>query len=166
MIAFAIACAAVDVRTRRIPNMLTIGGALAGLAVHTIAGGKTGLELSFFGLALNGFVFLLLALPGGMGAGDVKMAAAVGALLTFPWCLYGLAYAALAGGLLAVGMALYHRRLGEALRNIARAPLRILRKEASAPTSGALFVPYGVAIAAGAIYTVLAMRWQVLLVPR
>jgi prepilin peptidase CpaA len=75
------AAAWVDVRSRRIPNALSLTGAALGLLVHTASGGFAGCQQSLFGLALG----LALMLPGYLlrstGAGDVKLMAAAGALL-------------------------------------------------------------------------------------
>lgn len=77
----ASAAAVVDIREYRIPNALTIPLLLAGLAFHSLAGGLSGLQVSLLG-ALCGFVSLVLAYGIGiLGAGDVKLVAAVGAWL-------------------------------------------------------------------------------------
>jgi prepilin peptidase CpaA len=89
-----------DVRTRRIPNVLTLSGAVAGLLYHLATSGLGGLQTAAAGWMLG----LLLLLPyfalGGMGGGDVKLVAALGAWLG-PWETFWLAmYAGIAGGVL------------------------------------------------------------------
>lgn len=70
-----------DLRSRRIPNRLTLPAMLVGLCLHGAAGGPTGLWFSLAGL-LTGFGLLILFyVLGGLGAGDVKLLAASGALL-------------------------------------------------------------------------------------
>src|SRR5690242_16485700 len=75
-------CAAfTDARTRRIPNWLTVSGVLAGVALNTFMyGGLPGLWFSLKGLAVGFGVYLLLHLVRAMGAGDVKLMAAVGSI--------------------------------------------------------------------------------------
>ncbi|MHC4180251.1 MAG: A24 family peptidase [Planctomycetota bacterium] len=75
------AAAVVDVREYRVPNILTIPLLLAGFAYYSLAGGLSGLQMSLLG-AFCGFISLVLAYGIGiLGAGDVKLMAAVGAWL-------------------------------------------------------------------------------------
>jgi prepilin peptidase CpaA len=111
--------AVVDLYTRRVPNALTMGVAGAGLAAA--AAHATGLS---FGAAIAGFVVgLLLMLPGhivgGTGAGDVKLFAALGAWLGPAHIMTAFFYTALAGGLLAVVVALRRRRLSATVQRTA-----------------------------------------------
>ena len=68
-----------DVRGQRIPNWLTYSGLLAALVVRAGLGGWTGLKGGLAGMLFAGGIFFLLFLLGGMGGGDVKLMAAVGA---------------------------------------------------------------------------------------
>jgi len=69
----------IDVKTRRIPNWLTVSAAVAGLAYHVFTGGWEGLGFSLGGFAVGFGILLVLWLIGGGGGGDVKMMGAVGA---------------------------------------------------------------------------------------
>ena len=93
----ALACLA-DLGWRRIPNVVTFGGAALALVTAAATGG-----VSAFGLAAGGWlVGLLLFLPlfalGGLGAGDVKLLAALGAWLGPRDVVYVALYGAIAGG--------------------------------------------------------------------
>lgn len=95
----------IDFRSRRIPDALNL--ALFAWAVAQIAvTGEPGFAASGLGLLISGGVFLLLAVVGrgAMGLGDVKLAAALGALLGFPQVLLALVIGVFAGGLAAVGL--------------------------------------------------------------
>jgi prepilin peptidase CpaA len=70
-----------DVRTRRIPNYLTLATALAGLGFQFGMYGWAGLGQGFLGLCLGFALLIGFFLKGGMGAGDVKALAALGAWL-------------------------------------------------------------------------------------
>jgi prepilin peptidase CpaA len=107
-----------DVRTRRIPNWLTLSGAVAGLLYHLATSGLGGLQTAAAGWVLG----LLLLLPyfalGGMGGGDVKLMAALGAWLG-PWETFWLAmYAGICGGVLGLIVAFTHGYVTRAVANV------------------------------------------------
>jgi prepilin peptidase CpaA len=113
----AIACV-FDLRTRRIPNLLTFGSAAAALTYHGITGGLPGALGSAGGWVVGVLLFAPLFLLGGMGGGDVKLLAALGAWLG-PWSsLWVGVFSTLAGGVLAVVVALHAGYLRQAVRNI------------------------------------------------
>jgi len=108
-----------DLRTRRIPNVasLAVAGAglglsLAGASGHSVAAALVGLVIGFF-LMLPGHVF------GATGAGDVKLFAAMGALIGPRAILSAFLYTAIAGGILAVVIAVRRRRLAESVNGVA-----------------------------------------------
>lgn len=157
-----------DLRFRRIPDLLTFPAMVVALVLSFAGAGLPGLLGAATGLLVSGTVLGLVAMAGGMGGGDVKLMAAVGALLGLPDCLWGLLYAALLGGVLAIGMALVRGDLLRALRNIGAWVWGMVRmaKERPALGQGApLYVPYGVAIAAGALWAEAGRYWPVLRVP-
>src|SRR5215470_1769162 len=73
--------AIIDLRTRRIPNWVTAAALIAGLVVHTVQDGAGGLGMALAGAALGAAILLPFYIGGVMGAGDVKLLAALGALL-------------------------------------------------------------------------------------
>ena len=70
-----------DARTRRIPNYLTLIAALSGLGFQFGAHGWTGLGQGLLGLCVGFALMIGFYLKGGMGAGDIKALAALGAWL-------------------------------------------------------------------------------------
>ncbi len=113
----SVACVT-DLRSRRIPNVLTFGGSVAALVFFLVAGGPRGLGFSAFGW-LVGFALLFpFFLLKGMGAGDVKLLALIGSWLGPVLVLKVALYGALAGGVLAVAVALRHGYLRQALSNL------------------------------------------------
>jgi prepilin peptidase CpaA len=111
--------AIVDLQTRRVPNPLTLG--IGALGVALAATRMTGVGISG---ALGGFaVGLLLMLPGHVigatGAGDVKLFAALGTLLGPGRTGVAFIYTALAGGLIALIVAIRRRRLAATVERTA-----------------------------------------------
>ena len=107
-----------DLRSRRIPNWLTFGAAVVAVLFHSVTQGFSGLGHSTGGWLLGLALFLPLFALRGMGAGDVKLLAAVGAWLGPADVLWAALITAIAGGVLAVIVAVAHGYLRTALRNI------------------------------------------------
>ena len=108
-----------DLRTRRVPNWLTFGSAAAGLAMAVMQVSSVGVAGALEGLLVG----LLLMLPGHVigktGAGDVKLLAAVGTLLGPKSIVMAFLYSAIAGGGLAVLVAISRHRFRETLAGTA-----------------------------------------------
>lgn len=147
-----------DVRERRIPNGLV----LAILALGLVYAATTGpllpaLGRSLLGVALGFGIWIAFHVAGVLGAGDVKFFAAVGAWLGPGATWRAALVAALAGGVLAVLFLLRERRLGSALQRAALAAsarsLAVARDEGSVTARAGAPLPYGVALAVGALVT-------------
>ena len=107
-----------DLRTGRIPNALTFGAMAGGLLFSAIHAGGAGLATSLLGGVVGLALFFPLFALGGMGGGDVKLLAAVGTWLGPLGALQTALWASLAGGLLAVVVAISRGYLSAALRNL------------------------------------------------
>jgi len=165
------ACAgacSVDVRSRRIPNRLTVPLCLAGLLFGLLSGGWNGLGESFTGLLIAGLPFFLLWMIGGGGAGDAKMMFAIGAWLGTSDAFVAAIAVGIAGGILSLVYAKSHQRLGIALANttwmlltlpfVLLGPGRFSDRQKLVPASAdkPLKTPYSVAMLAG---TAAAALW-------
>jgi prepilin peptidase CpaA len=106
-----------DVRSRRIPNWLVLPFLAAGITVCSARAGWHGLLQSLEGIALALLLMGGLAALGGMGMGDVKLCAAIGAWIGPSQLLVALVVMALAGGLMAVCWALVQGFFGQLLSN-------------------------------------------------
>ena len=115
-----VACAAVffDVRARRIPNALTFGAALAAVAYAGVHGGWSGIGTSVAGWFAGAALFFPFFALGGMGAGDVKLLAALGAWLGPVESLWVAMFAAMTGGVLGLIVALARGYLSTAFSNV------------------------------------------------
>jgi prepilin peptidase CpaA len=107
-----------DLSTRRIPNLLTFGAALAGIAVHAYASGWSGAGLALAGWCVGAACFLPVFLLGGMGAGDVKLLAGIGAWLGPIATVWVALFSGIAGGVLGMVVALLSGYLSQAFVNI------------------------------------------------
>jgi prepilin peptidase CpaA len=149
-----------DLKTRRIPNYLTLGTALAGLAYNAISHGLNGFTDGILGMLL-GFAFLILPyLWGGMGAGDVKALAALGAWLGPGLTVFLFCYMGIAGGVIALGYLLWAGTLWEKIKEgwIYLVNLILCRQagmpQSPPPSQLTEGIPYGVAIAIGMLVLV------------
>jgi prepilin peptidase CpaA len=152
----ALACV-FDVRARRIPNVLTFGGAAVALAYAVASHGLSGLLTSLEGWSVGLAIFLPMFLLGGMGAGDVKLLACLGAWVGPLGAFWMAIYAMVAGGVMAVGVALATGYTRQALSNLWRL-LNFWRVVGIRPlpdltltTARGPRLPYAIPIAAGAV---------------
>jgi len=112
-----IACIS-DLRTRRIPNVLTFSAIASALLFHTVTGGLNAAWLSLAGCFIGALLFLPMFALRGMGAGDVKLLAAVGAWLGPSQVAIVALAASVAGGVIAIVVALGYGYLTTAVRNV------------------------------------------------
>jgi prepilin peptidase CpaA len=107
-----------DLKWRRIPNLLTFGASAAAFLFSIMSGGVQDLGWSALGWIIGCGLFLPWFLLGGMGAGDVKLLAALGAWAGPSAVVWMALYAAVAGGVFAVLVSLQRGYLGEMFRNL------------------------------------------------
>ncbi|MBU1070181.1 A24 family peptidase [Myxococcota bacterium] len=150
-----------DLRSREIPNPVVLAGLIAGCAIWTLFYGLAGLGWALLGGFTGLGVFLLMALLGAMEMGDVKLMGALGTLLGWPWVLAGLIHVVMAGFFFAIFWVIVHGHARRTLSNLWTALVTWLRPGArrvplaELPTTP---LPYGVAIALGGVWTLLAIR--------
>jgi prepilin peptidase CpaA len=146
-----------DLKTRRIPNFLTIGGALGGVGFQLGFHGLPGFLDGSAGLGLGLILLLGPYLLGGMGAGDVKAGAALGAWLGLGRAFFLFIYMGICGGLIILVALLWQQRLIFRLREGWNFLLNWLlcRPFQSKPSASASrqrdTIPYGAAMALGMI---------------
>jgi prepilin peptidase CpaA len=115
--AIVLAAAVTDLRTRRIPNWLTLSGVCAGLLLNWSLAGSAGIGTSVRGMGLGFGLYFVLYCLRAMGAGDVKLMAAVGAIIGPANWMSVFVASALAAGLLSLGLIVWRRRVWETLGN-------------------------------------------------
>jgi prepilin peptidase CpaA len=89
-----------DVKTSRLPNWLSLLGIVAGFVFHGIDNGWHGLLFSFIGLLLGFGIMLILYFFKALGAGDVKLFAAIGAITGTEFVLYAMVYSIIYAGVI------------------------------------------------------------------
>lgn len=162
-----------DLKSRRIPNRLTLPFALFGLVSQGFADFPEGLATSLLGFAAGFVIFLIPHVMRAMGAGDVKLMAAIGSLTNWRAVLYIALFTAVSGGILVVGRKVM---TGGVIRTLKRTgsllvfyffalltliiPLPTMkqrREQYRVDTSDKAkdFMPYALAIAAGTVITLL-----------
>jgi len=117
-IGISLAACVTDVKERRIPNVLTFGATIAALVFHLIYEGQAGLMIGLGGWFIGLLLFFPFFALGGMGAGDVKLLAALGAWVGPREAFWLAIYTSLAGGVIGVAVALARGYLLTALRNV------------------------------------------------
>jgi prepilin peptidase CpaA len=144
-----------DLQNRKIYNWLTFPAMLTGLVLNTAFGGLHGLQSSLIGLLVASLVFLAGFLMNAMGAGDVKLMAAVGAWLGWPYAFSSVVYVTLFGGIIAIAAAAANGSLKAMLKNVGWFVYGLVtpgaKAEAAFTQSAAPPVAYGVSIALGAL---------------
>jgi prepilin peptidase CpaA len=139
-IAVLIVATFTDLRSRRIPNWLVLPFMAAGLIVPGWLHGWHGLAQSLEGFALGAVIYGFLSLIGGMGMGDVKLVAAIGAWIGPEQLAIALLLIAMAGGIMALGWAIAGGFKGEVWKS---------RK-----------IPYAPAIAIGTMLSFFSLKGQ------
>jgi len=141
-----------DWRFRRIPNWLTVSGLVAGIACNSAVSGWSGLKLSLLGTLLGLGLLLPFVLIRSIGAGDWKLAGALGACLGPHGLVTVLIITVLLAGVIALAVVIYTGRLKQTALNIlhllaALFSLRMPPREVSLDNPQAMKIPLGVAMA-------------------
>lgn len=148
-----------DLRYRRIPNWLNLSAITLGLVVNIFLFALHGFVFALLGMGFSLLIYVPLYLVRGMGAGDVKLMAAIGAIVG-PWNWLGIfLFTALLGGVVSLLYVLFRRRLHQTFWNMGMIIGDLLRVRLPAKRearldirhSEALRIPHGAVIALGAI---------------
>jgi prepilin peptidase CpaA len=161
-----------DVRVAKIPNVITFPGMVIGIIYHGTSHGVSGAWFSIAGLLAGSAAFLPFYLMGGMGAGDIKLMGAVGALVGWKGVIPAIVFTALAGGIYALVLILCNPKI---LKKFIYWSVSMLK---TLVLTGQFILPplyengkkpqvrYGIAIAAGTLFSQwcpLSSEWRHLL---
>lgn len=147
-----------DVRYRRIPNAFVLATLAAGIAINAIFTGFAGVMASVGGCALGFGLMFMLHVFGAMGAGDVKLFAAIGAVTGAHLVLPTFIVVILTGGLLAVVSVIRAGILMTTLHRVLQIFVGMLpgwqMPQFAVPPDRKHTIPYGVAITMGSIISI------------
>jgi len=162
-----------DVKEKRIPNLLTFPVIFAGLIFNVAMNGLNGVMVSFYGFFIGFAIFFIPFALGLMGGGDVKLMAAIGALMGWKFTVLSSLFSAIAGIVVVFLYLIYKKRLFSYFRKYFVAIARfVLNKfyfsdrnivgnklkrfaysnEIQNKENEKLYVPYGLAIALGTLF--------------
>lgn len=161
LLALLIAAAVYDIRYRRIPNWLTLAGVLLGFAINFgIGPPEGGVLFALQGFAVAFGLYMFLYLLRAMGAGDVKLMAAVGALVGAERWFGIFLVTAIVGGVMAFALVAVRGRLKRTLFNVGfilseirhGRPAYVGKEELDVRSGKAVGLPHGAVIAIGTIF--------------
>lgn len=155
-----------DLRSRRIPNWLTVPGVVIGVVANTVLGGKNGLISSLIGALVGLGLLLPFVLLRSLGAGDWKLAGALGAFAGRELLINLLIGSVFVAGLMAMALIIYKGRVRQSLRNIGHilaslVTFQLPGARVSLDNPDSLKVPYGVALALTVVLYSAAHLWGV-----
>lgn len=162
LVPMAIMITYMDIRYRRIPNKLVLITLIGGIAVNTVAGGWQGLLASLGGMGLAfGLMFFLHAF-GTMGAGDVKLFAAIGAVLGISLVLPTLLVVAVTGGVFAILKMIHARRVTSTMLGVLQFFIGLLPGQRiprfEIPADRSYTLPYALPICCGSLIALLVFH--------
>jgi prepilin peptidase CpaA len=144
-----------DVRYRRIPNPFVLATLIAGVSLNLMMGGWQGGLNSLGGCVLAFILMFILHVFGAMGAGDVKLFAAIGSVIGAQLVLPTFVVVVLTGGLLALVTTVRSGVFGTTMHRVLQILVGLLpgwpMPKFSVPADRRLTIPYGAAITIGAI---------------
>jgi prepilin peptidase CpaA len=151
-----------DVRYRRIPNAFVLATLLSGLVINLIFGGLQGALASLGGCVFAFTLMFILHVFGAMGAGDVKLFAAVGSVVGAQLVLPTFFVVILTGGLLAVCLMLRAGAIRTTMQRVLQILIGLLpgwqMPRFAVPADRRLTIPYGVAITFGSLISLAVFR--------
>jgi prepilin peptidase CpaA len=166
LLTLVLGAAVYDVRYRRIPNWLNIAGLIAGIAMNMFIGrndiqpGWPGLRFSLLGFAFAFGVYVALYALRAMGAGDVKLMAAVGSMVGWQDWFGIFLITAILGGIMALLLVVAKKRFAKTMWNVgyilsemkSGRPAYLGREELDVKSPKALGLPHGAVIAVGTLF--------------
>lgn len=115
---YLIAAFITDLRSMKIPNVLTVSAMVSGHVYHGVLDGLEGLIFSLKGLGAGFLILLIMYFIGAVGAGDVKLFGGIGAWTGLWFTLQGIMYSVLFAGVIGLLILLWRREAMKRIRNV------------------------------------------------
>jgi prepilin peptidase CpaA len=153
-----------DVRSRRIPNSLTVPALGAALVLRFAFQGWAGLGLAVLGAIIAPLILFVLHFGKGLGMGDLKLAAAVGALFGPAAAVIAMLASAIIGGVLAMALLMQRGQLlsdffGLFLVGVPFFKRKLATEIPADASPRVMTMPYGLAIGIGSLTTLAGYAW-------
>jgi prepilin peptidase CpaA len=164
LLILVLAAAVCDVRYRRIPNWLTLSGVVLGLGLNAFLSqsleGRGMFKSSLIGMGVAFGVYFVFYAMRAMGAGDVKLMAAVGAVVGWPNWFSIFVLTAIIGGIMALILIVTKKRFKKTLINVgfilhemkSGRPAYVGKEELDVRSPKAMGLPHGAVIAIGTLF--------------
>lgn len=144
-----LSAAVTDLKWNRIYNLQTYPAMACGLVLGFAAAGAHGALMSFLGLVVGVALLFVFYLLGGVGAGDVKLLGAIGALKGASFVLWTMFYTGLVGGAMALAIIIWRGTVRQTLRNLIFFICHPIRAQNEHDDQNRQCLPYGLAISIG-----------------
>ncbi|CAM3908276.1 MULTISPECIES: A24 family peptidase [Paenibacillus] len=152
---YLIAAFITDLRSMKIPNLLTVASMVLGLTYHGVLSGGEGLLFSLQGLGTGFSILLVMYVIGAVGAGDVKLFGGIGAWTGLWFTLQSIMYSVLFAGVIALAILLWRRETFLRLRKVIGSMMGVLMFKSLAPWRSSqeeqLRFPFMIAVLPGVI---------------
>jgi len=161
LLVMLLAAALFDVMYRRIPNWLTVSGVVLGLVMNAIIGApRGGIVFALSGFLVGFAVYAVLYALRAMGAGDVKLMAAIGALVGWKSWFGIFLLTAIIGGAMALILVISRGRLKKTVFNVgfilsemkSGRPAYLKNEELDVRNKKSLGLPHGAVIAVSSVF--------------
>lgn len=151
---FAVIAGIVDIVTGKIPNKITYVALVCGLILGFLPDIGVDISSCLIGLAIGFLPAVVLFMMGALGGGDVKLLAALGALLGYPQIFDLLFFSVLTGGALGLSIIVWKGRFLQTLRQFGQLIITLVYPGVPKVVPAQdLSVPFGFAIAIGTLWT-------------
>lgn len=166
LVIILVICLITDLKERKIYNKIIFPSLIIAFILNLLLSSWSGLLSSITGFFVGLGILLIPYLMGGMGAGDVKLLALIGAIKGTSFVLYTSVYMALLGGIIAIGILLYRKEFFKKIQSVLffligrRYGMKIHLDLEKDPMKA--MYPYGVAITGGAFVSMFFRGWGLL----
>jgi prepilin peptidase CpaA len=152
LILLAITSFITDITKKKIYNIQTYPSMALGLILGYAVGGGYGILMSLAGLLTGLALLFIIFIAGGIGAGDVKLLGAIGALKGSVFVLWTMFYTGLIGGVMAFALLIWKGKLLSTFKNLFAFLRHPIKAQEDQNPEGRMYLPYGVAISLGSVW--------------